>query len=212
MRTELGRNGVKTREITLYFVNGGDVPYVALSEYMPFVGETLITYDMTEYLIDFVEKDGECYMPLQTVNDLLLSRNSKLVVFTGEEVLASALSRKLLDEMYNAPKHEMSEDFALFNYNELRFVLDHFYGLKEQHHIDNFGDFLAETDLIVDLLGTDPYAFDSALRRLTMKFLDDGHSGLLKRSYMGGLADPNDLDEALATIGDMGTSTSEMVL
>ena len=29
----------ETREITLYFVNGGDIPYVALSEYMPFVGE-----------------------------------------------------------------------------------------------------------------------------------------------------------------------------
>ena len=40
MRTELDRNGVKEREITLYFVNGGDIPYVALTEYMPFVGET----------------------------------------------------------------------------------------------------------------------------------------------------------------------------
>ena len=32
MRTELDRNGVKEREITLYFVNGGDIPYVALTE------------------------------------------------------------------------------------------------------------------------------------------------------------------------------------
>ena len=27
-----------TEEITLYFINGGDIPYVALHEYMPFVG------------------------------------------------------------------------------------------------------------------------------------------------------------------------------
>ena len=38
MRTELNRDGVKSREVTLYFVNGGDIPYVALTEYMPFVG------------------------------------------------------------------------------------------------------------------------------------------------------------------------------
>ena len=57
------------------------------------LGESLITYDMSEYLIDLIEKDGECYMPLQTVNDLFLPGNNKVVVFTGEEVLTSSISR-----------------------------------------------------------------------------------------------------------------------
>ena len=66
----------------------------------------------------------------------------------------------------------MSEEFALFNYNELRFVLDHFYGLKEQHNIQAFGDFFAETNLLEALAGTNSKAFDAALRRLTLKYLE----------------------------------------
>ena len=302
MRTELDRNGVKNREITLYFVNGGDIPYVALTEYMPFVGETykdddidcpaaeyeithpaenhtmvtrtdngssmdinaksdtieflgmdafvstptssapasilslgesgvggvsnlfqddvssyyrsgepLITYDMSEYLIDLIEKDGECYVPMQTVNDLFLSRNNKIAVFTGEEVLACSASKTLIDEMYNAPTGTMSEAFANFNYNELRFVLDHFYGLKEQHNIQDFGDFIGQIDLIMELSGTDPKVFDNALRKLTLKYLDDGHSGLTKTSFMAGKPDPNDIDESMAMLESIGASTNEML-
>ena len=301
MRTELDRNGVKEREITLYFVNGEDIPYVALTEYMPFVGETyqdddiscpaaeyeithpvkghtmvtrtdngssmdidaekdtidflamdafvgtptnnapaailslgesgvggvsnlfeddassyyrsgeaLITYDMSEYLIDFIEVDEECYAPMQTINDLLIARNAKVSVFTGEEVLVSSVSKKLIDEMYSAPTRTMSEEFAQYNYNELRFVMDHYYGLKEQHNIQSFGDFFGQTDLVTDLAGTDPRKFDTALRRLTTKYLDDGHSGLVKFSYMGGKPDPNSEEELFATVNDMGTSTSEL--
>lgn len=301
MRTELNRDGVKSREVTLYFVNGGDIPYVALTEYMPFVGETykdddikcpaaeyeithpaenhtlvtrkdngsamdfdsakdtidflgmdtfvstptstapaaiislgeagkggisnlfeadvstyyrsgapLITYDMSEYLIDFIEKDGECYVPLQTINDLLVARNGMVVVFTGEEVLASLTSKTLIDEMYNAPTGTMSEEFARFNYNELRFVMDHFYGLKEQHSIQDFGEFFMQTNLITDLAGTDPKAFDNALRKLTMKYLDDGHSGLLKTSFMAGKLDPKDVDGQLEVLDSLGTSVNEM--
>ena len=301
MRTELDRSGVKEREITLYFVNGGDIPYVALTEYMPFVGETykdddiscpaaeyeithpvkghtmvtrtdngssmdidaekdtieflamdvfvatptnnapaailslgdsgvggvsnlfedddssyyrsgetLITYDMSEYLIDFIEVDGECYAPMQTINDLLISRNYKMGVFTGEEVLVSSVSKKLIDEMYNAPTRTMSEEFAQYNYNELRFVMDHYYGLKEQHSIQDFGDFFGQTNLTTDLAGTDPRKFDTALRRLTTKYLDDGHSGLLKFSFMGGKPDPNSEEELIGKVNDIGTSTNEL--
>lgn len=302
MRTELNRDGVKSREITLYFVNGGDIPYVALTEYMPFVGETykdddikcpaaeyeithpaenhtlvsrkdndsamdfdtkkdtidflamdrfvatptstapaavislgeagkggisnlfeedvssyyrsgepLITYDMSEYLIDFIEKDGECYVPLQTINDLLIARNGIVIVFNGEEVLASLTSKTLIDEMYNAPTGTMSEAFAQFNYNELRFVMDHFYGLKEQHSIKDFGEFFMQTNLIIDLAGTDPKTFDSALRKLTMKYLDDGHSGLVKTSYMAGKTDPEDKDAQIEVLESLGASVNEMV-
>lgn len=302
MRTELNRNGVKSREITLYFVNGGDIPYVALSEYMPFVGETfkdddikcpaaeyeithpvenhtmvtrkdngsaididaekdtinflgmdafvatptstapaaiislgeagvggisnlfeedistyyrsgeaLITYDMSEYLIDFIEKDGECYVPFQTVNDLFVARNGILIVFTGQEVLASLTSKELIDEMYNAPTGTMSEAFAEFNYNELRFVLDHFYGLKEQHSIQDFGEFFSQTNLIEQLAGTDPKAFDNALRKLTMMYLDDGHSSLLKTSFMAGKQDPKDPEAQAEVLDSLGTSVNEML-
>lgn len=78
------------------------------------------------------------------------------VVFTQEEVLTSSFSAPLLDEMYNAPTGEMSEEFAQFNYNELRFMLDSFYGLRPEHGISNFGDFFSSTGLLTDLTSTDP--------------------------------------------------------
>ncbi len=292
----------ETSEITLYFVNGGDIPYVALSEYMPFVGsiyaddklgipaaeyefshtadnhtlvkrkdneaimdintaedtisfigydyftaapkssllmsvitvsengrggvsglfqdsggsyersgETLIDFDMKEYLIDLIEVDGECYIPLQTVNDLLVSQNYVYVVFNREKVIASSYGSSVLDEMYEAPTGTMSEEFARFNYNELRFMLDTFYGLKAEHNITNFGDFFASTNLFMDLSGTDPKAFDNAIRRLTMKYFDDGHSGLLKKSYLGGMDDPNDAEAKVSMFDDIGTSSNDRV-
>ncbi|MCR5096583.1 MAG: hypothetical protein K6A70_07570, partial [Erysipelotrichaceae bacterium] len=292
---------VTESEINLYFVNGGDVPYVALSEYMPFVGSiyedpdinipaakyeithpsehhtlvtrtdnssfmdidtdkdtiefvgmdyftsvpgsslmlsvitlsengrggasnllqdagtsydrsgnSLITFDLSEYMIDLIEKDGECYIPLQTVNDLLVSQNYVFVVFNQQEVIASGYSADLINDMYKAPTGTMSEGFANFNYNELRFMLDSFYGLKPEHDIDNFGDFFASTDLLLPLSGTDPVAFDKAVRKLTLKYFDDGHSGLLMNSYLSGEAQPGDTDALLEILKDSGTSSTAL--
>ena len=50
-----------------------------------------------------IEEDGECYVPLQTINDLLVSQNYVFVVFNGVELIASSYSASLLDEMYEAP-------------------------------------------------------------------------------------------------------------
>jgi hypothetical protein len=70
------------------------------------------------------------------------------------------------DEVYKAPAGEMSsEKFARLNYNELRFMLDTFYGLREEHGIDNFGDYFGETGLLDDLTRTDPKAFDRAISK-----------------------------------------------
>ena len=293
----------ESTEINLYFVDGGDIPYVALSEYMPFVGgiyedadleipaatyeitypvanhtlvsrtdnsssmdidaaadtiefvgldyftatpgstlflsavtigergrggvsnllqdsgasytragDALVTFDLSEYDIDLIEQDGECYVPLQTVNDLLVSQNYVYVVWTREEVLASSYSSPLIDEMYNAPTGEMSEGFANFNYNELRFLLDTFYGLKEEHGIDNFGDYFSETGLLEDLAGTDPAKFDGAIRILTMKYFDDGHSSLAKNSYLAGEPDPDKkIEDAITLFEDLGTSTDALI-
>ena len=295
------RNEISDSEVSLYFVNGGDIPYVALSEYMPFIGniykddqlsipaaeyeieriadnhvlvkrtdngsfmdinpkedviefvgmdwftatpgstslltvismgesgrggasnllrddgdsyertgKDIIRFDLSEYGIDLIDEGGECYLPLQTINDLLVSRNYVLVVYNGEKVIASSSSSDLINEMYEAPTGTMSEDFALFNYNELRFLLDTFYGLKPEHDIENFGDYFSSTGLLTDLAGTDPGAFDHALRRLTMKYFDDGHSGLLKPSYLSGKPDPDDIDERLSLFEDFGISTNEL--
>ncbi|MBQ9000371.1 MAG: hypothetical protein IJ087_00765, partial [Eggerthellaceae bacterium] len=300
-RIQMGKDRpITDGEMNLYFVGGGDIPYVALSEYMPFVGsiyededlgisaaeyeisrpgeghvwvkradndavmdidpakDTIeflgmnqfvatpgsssllaiismgesgtgghsnllqddgtsyerssfdnTVLDLSEYEIDLIDQDGECYVPLQTVNDLLVSRTYLYVIYNGEKLIVAPHQSELIDEMYEAETGPMSEDFAKFNYNELRFLLDYFYGLKPEHDIDNFGDFFLSTGLWGDLAGTDPKAFDDALRMLTLKYFDDGHSGLLKESYLAGKADPDDTEASLESLKALGTSISE---
>ena len=43
-----------------------------------------IVLDLADYDIDIVEADGECFIPFQTLNDLLVNDTYMLYVFDGE--------------------------------------------------------------------------------------------------------------------------------
>lgn len=139
---------------------------------------------MSDYLIDLVEQDGECYLPLQTMSDLFMN-NLYLQYFYNEKALFGLkYQSSLLNRVYEADPKEMSQEFALFNYNELRFLLDNFYGLKPEHSIRDFGTMLAvNTDLALGLASTKPEEFDTALSELISKHFDDGHSYLHRYSW-----------------------------
>lgn len=166
-------------------------------------GDT-VEFKMDEYMIDLIGVDGRCYVPFQTLNDLFLSLEYIQHVFTGEKILGFAYGSEFADARFEVPTGTFSEEFALFNYNELRFLLDSYYGLKPEHNIKDFGTLLAmDTDLMLDLAGTDPRKFDLALQRLTFTYLDDGHSGYLGSSVLAG---PNELDPYVTflTLGPSG--------
>lgn len=146
-------------------------------------GEMISLY-LSDYLIDFVEQDGVCYVPLQTLNDLFLGEIYTCMIFNGETLYFIPYESKLANEIDRDVPKEMSQEFALFNYNELRFLLDCFYGLKAEHGISSFGTLLAQnTDLVSDLVSTDSSKFDNAISRLTFTYFDDSHSGLISPSW-----------------------------
>jgi hypothetical protein len=90
-----------------------------------------------------------------------------------------------MNEMDSAPKHDMSKEFAVFNYNELRLLLDCKYGLKPEHGIEDFETFLnINTDLVSDLVSTDPMRASLSLIKLTSLYFDDLHSGFIRGSYL----------------------------
>ena len=168
-----------------------------------------VEFNMGDYMIDLVAVDGVCYIPFQTLNDLLLTKEYMQFVFTGEKVLGCAYGTALSETRFEAPTGTFSEEFALFNYNELRFLLDSCYGLKPEHNITEFGDLFAfDTGMLLDLTGTDPRKFDLALQELAWRYLDDGHSG-----YIGGsvLAGPSELDKYV-TFLDLGPSGLSTVM
>ena len=144
-----------------------------------------IALDLADYDIDIVEADGECYIPFQTLNDLLVNDTYMHYVFDGEKVLGSIYNCALINEMDSAPKHAMSEAFARFNYNELRLLLDCKYGLKPEHGIDNFQTFLTvHTGLWKDLSSTDGMQSSYALIKLLFTYFDDLHSAFIRGSYL----------------------------
>ena len=66
-----------------------------------------------------------------------------------------------VDRMYDAEPQAMSEELAAFNFRELCFNLDHFYGLREEHEIGNFAEMLVQhSALFSQMTSTDPAVFD----------------------------------------------------
>lgn len=165
-------------------------------------GGKVLKLDLSAYGIGLMEEGGECYVPLQTLNDLLLPQTGKAAVFNGLELLVGPWGGEFVKERYSAEPGSMSEAFADFNYRELCLCLDTFYGLKAEHGIGRFGDFFDETELTESLSGTDPAAFDKSLRRLVLRYFHDSCSGFRTPSVLtgkdleedillGDLADPN---------------------
>jgi len=78
---------------------------------------------------------------------------------------------------YDAEPCARSVELAVFNYNELCMVLDHYYGLKEEHQIDSFDSFFKETGIALSLLGDDAFTTYHTLVNLIKTYIADGHSG-----------------------------------
>ena len=72
----------------------------------------------------------------------------------------------------------MSPEYAAFNSNELMLLLDNFYGLKEEHNIKSFQSMVQYNGAELNGLyhNTDPVEFDNAMIKLTLEYMDDGHS------------------------------------
>ena len=162
----------------------------------------MLDLDLAAYNLDMIAQDGQCYIPFQTLNDIFIPPFYVTYVFNGQALIGSGWGADFANRMYEAAPEAMSEEFAAFNFRELCFNLDHFYGLREEHGIGKFVDMLAQNyDLFTQLRGTDPEVFDSALNVLTATYLDDGHSGFKKFSWRTGDKTGAEFAKTLANVG-----------
>lgn len=162
----------------------------------------IVQIPLADYSIDVFTLDGECYIPMQTMSDLLLSLQYVHLVFNGEKIICTIFGTEFISQMYTAEPQEMSPEFAEFNYNELLLLLDTYYGLKEDHHISSFRELVLYNEDLNGFFGnTDPKAFDSALTTLLMTYLDDGHSGFIKPSWRSGNMDAGTTVSLMASFG-----------
>jgi len=65
---------------------------------------------LADYNIDMISEGDECYVPLQTMNDLLLSEQYIYLVFNGEKLICAAYGTDFIKEMYTAVPQEMSPE------------------------------------------------------------------------------------------------------
>jgi len=147
----------------------------------------ILTINLADYSIDIVCEGDECYLPFQTLNDILVCPLYIEYVFNGEKVIGDVHGGTLIQEANTVEPADMSETFAMFNFHEFCLFMDFFYGLKEEHHIDNFMDYvMVDTGLFANMTSTKPIDFDGALAGLLLQDLDDGHSGVNQFSWRCG--------------------------
>ena len=170
----------------LYF-NGESLilQYVSAME-EPFDWNTIIQLAIS---LDLITKEAltEAFVKYNTEDGIITYILSELMKTELGQMIVNQIAVAYETSTYylflSGQTGERSPELAEYGYNELCLEMDHFYGLKEIHDIDNFDSFLSQTGLKDDLLSTDSQRADDAIYQLTRYWLDDGHSGLISSSF-----------------------------
>lgn len=158
----------------------------------------VMTINLGNYGIPMVAQDGMYYVPLQTMNDLLVSPpTGKSFLFNGEALFLAndeALFdynegeySELAELYYEASTGDRSDALAEYSYQELCLALDTLYGLKEPHDIESFHQFFWQIGYDEPLSGNSAKDSDVALKSFIDYYLDDLHSVFNEYSYLAGL-------------------------
>ena len=153
--------------------------------------------NLADYKINMIMQDGKYYLPLQTMNDILISPVIRAaILFNGDCLmlvngdLFGSVKKGLTDlgELYYQaqPGDERSPELSEFGYYELCFVLDNLYGLKEPHEITSFDQFFWQMGFDDEFRKTSAQNADELLYKIIDFYLDDLHSEFLAYSYLTG--------------------------
>ena len=155
-----------------------------------------VKLNLSDYHIPMVMQDGKYYLPLQTMNDILVSPVLRAaILFNGECLmiinrdLFGSVSKGLseLGELYyKGMPGKRSRELAEFGYYELCFVLDNFYGLKEPHEITSFDQFFWQMGFDKEFIEDSAKEADDLLYRVIDYYLDDLHSEFIAYSHLAG--------------------------
>ena len=154
---------VNTKKETLTFKNFEDfvvgkkdgtmVEYVDMN-LVSREGDPAITYDLSEYGIDIRSQDGQVFLPLSTLSDILdqsLTYSEYIdgavylvrIDSTGSDPTSHVQEKE--NAYYENPTRE--EDVASYGYRELCFVLDNLYGRPDRAQSREFIDSLTAQGL-----------------------------------------------------------------
>lgn len=177
------------------FNEAGEAELFQRNEYSTFdrLGNDVV-FNLADYGIDMIFRDGTGYIPLQTLGDLILTPefglntfyNGKAVFLANAELFGNEQDgyTPLGEYYYSAEPCERSDTLTGFGYRELCLALDCLYGLKEIHEISTFDNLFWRLGYRGLLQNKDASEADSALAAFINFYLDDLHSGFGGRSWM----------------------------
>lgn len=145
-----------------------------------------VVHDLKKYNIDLIHNKDLYLMPLQTANDVFGAMHMSCILTNGSKlypIMSSNISDEMYEDMKKTATLKFSDEYIQYDYNELCFVLDTYYGLKELKDIKSFDSFFTQTGLKSSLLSNDTTEYDKALYTALTLYIDDLHSCFLRLSY-----------------------------
>ncbi len=176
-------------------LTGMDEGYVKIDKNSNEMAGDEITFDLSSYDIDMIRSGDSYYVPFQTIADIFTAEKPLTIAYNGEAIFVSEGSTLYDDDdeltdfgklYYSAPEGERSEELGSYTYNELCFLMDNFYGLKENHDIESFDKLFDNNAFKEGLSGTDPRTADALLYRAIHYIINDQHSVYYAASHYSG--------------------------
>ena len=143
---------------------------------------------LKDYNYNIYYKNGLCLVPLSIMNTLFLSPTYYNIYYNGEKYLGTFYDissfdseSQLILKTNKLNSESQSEQLREETYNQLRFILDNFYGLKEYKNITDIDEILK--DYKNDILSTDIEKNRNAYYKLFINYLDDLHTRIGAYSF-----------------------------
>lgn len=205
---------IERKEGTMIRLHSADEGYVKIGDdNNELVGDEIV-FDLAAYDIKMIREEDKYYVPFQTVIDIFMGEIPYTAVYNGEAVFFTTGENFYDDNdeltefgklYYSVGPKQRSEELAMFSYNELRLVLDYFYGLKDVHGIKNFERVFNNNGYDQLLSGVEPKNADGALYKAIHYIINDQHSRYLSASHYSG----SDFTKKLRDVMGQGPCRSE---
>ena len=162
-----------------------------------------LKFDLAAYNIDLIQQDGLYLIPMATLSDIFMPNTMYgNLYFNGKYVFLSGNTEGCADVYYDVPTGERSKALTEYGYNELCMMLDYFYGLKDVHGIESFGQLFHNVGFDQLLKGPEVKQADGAIYRMITDFLDDGHTAWHAFSYLTGPVEYKAVGLSRGRLGD----------
>ena len=156
-----------------------------------YIGEGNVTFDLSEYSLQIVERNNRAYLPFSIINNIFfVSKYYSAVGFNGTGFylldmlngvcgLDGGTNNTFMNAYYHGSFRGKSRNakFVEDNYNALMFQFDHFYGFHDER-MAPFGTYLSENypEIVTDLKNSSHSVYSRAINRILDEVIGDGHT------------------------------------